>query len=106
MSLTMMAQKQLDLARTDTVRPDPMESRMRRKPHVRFGERGRGDRDMPMSYGAPAPTLCDPTPSPEDVRVTSEMVQAGTLLDIECLDHIIIGRERFVSLKERRLGFA
>lgn len=48
----------------------------------------------------------DPTPSPEDVRVTSEMVQAGTLLDIECLDHIIIGRERFVSLKERRLGFA
>lgn len=48
----------------------------------------------------------DPTPSPDDVRVTEQIVQAGKLLDIEVLDHLIIGRQRYVSLKERGLGFA
>jgi DNA repair protein RadC len=47
----------------------------------------------------------DPAPSPEDVRVTSQIVSAGQLLDIDVLDHIIIGQQRFVSLKERGLGF-
>lgn len=47
----------------------------------------------------------DPTPSPEDVHVTRALVQAGALLDIEVLDHVVIGQQRFVSLKERRLGF-
>ena len=47
----------------------------------------------------------DPTPSPEDVSVTRAMVQAGKLLDIEVLDHVVIGAGRFVSLKERGLGF-
>lgn len=47
----------------------------------------------------------DPTASPEDISVTSELVKAGRLLDIECLDHIIIGRGSYVSLKERGLGF-
>jgi DNA repair protein RadC len=47
----------------------------------------------------------DPTPSPEDVRVTERIVEAGRLLDIEVLDHLVIGKGRFVSLKERRLGF-
>jgi DNA repair protein RadC len=47
----------------------------------------------------------DPTPSPDDVAVTREVVQAGKLLDIEAVDHLIIGRGRFVSLKERGLGF-
>lgn len=47
----------------------------------------------------------DPTPSPEDVRVTEMAVEAGRLLDINVIDHLIIGRNRFVSLKERRLGF-
>lgn len=47
----------------------------------------------------------DPTPSPEDVRVTEMIVEAGSLLDIDVLDHLIIGRNRFVSLKERGLGF-
>ncbi|MBP8123739.1 MAG: DNA repair protein RadC [Caldilineaceae bacterium] len=47
----------------------------------------------------------DPTPSPEDVRMTEMAIEAGKLLDIEVLDHIIIGRNRFVSLKERGLGF-
>ncbi len=48
----------------------------------------------------------DPTPSPEDVAVTREIVQAGKLLDIDVLDHLVIGAaNRFVSLKERGLGF-
>lgn len=47
----------------------------------------------------------DPAPSPEDIRVTRELVRAGKLLDIEILDHIVIGYQRFVSLKERGLGF-
>ncbi len=47
----------------------------------------------------------DPSPSPEDVRVTREINKAGKLLNIELLDHIVIGHQRFVSLKERGLGF-
>lgn len=47
----------------------------------------------------------DPTPSPEDVKVTEQIVAAGRLLDIDVLDHLIIGRQRYVSLKERGLGF-
>jgi len=47
----------------------------------------------------------DPTPSPDDVAITRAMVQAGKLLDIEVLDHIVIGQGRFVSLKDRGLGF-
>jgi DNA repair protein RadC len=48
----------------------------------------------------------DPTPSPEDVEVTRQLVAAGDLLDIEVLDHLVIGQQRFVSLRERGLGFA
>lgn len=47
----------------------------------------------------------DPTPSAEDIRMTQAVKQAGDLLNIELLDHIVIGRNRFVSLKERGLGF-
>jgi DNA repair protein RadC len=49
----------------------------------------------------------DPTPSPEDVAVTRAIVQAGKLLDIETLDHLVIGHgARWVSMKERGLGFS
>lgn len=48
----------------------------------------------------------DPTPSPEDVQVTRQLVSAGQLLDIEMLDHLVIGQGRFVSLRERGLGFS
>jgi DNA repair protein RadC len=47
----------------------------------------------------------DPTPSPDDVAVTRAIVQAGKLLDIELLDHLVIGHGKWVSLKERGLGF-
>jgi len=47
----------------------------------------------------------DPTPSPDDVAVTRAILQAGKLLDIEVLDHLVIGQGKWVSLKERGLGF-
>jgi DNA repair protein RadC len=49
----------------------------------------------------------DPTPSPEDIAVTREIVQAGKLLDIDTLDNLVIGdANRWVSLKERGVGFS
>jgi len=47
----------------------------------------------------------DPTPSPDDVAVTRACVQAGKLLELEVLDHLVIGQNRYVSMKERGLGF-
>jgi DNA repair protein RadC len=48
----------------------------------------------------------DPSPSPEDVAVTRSLVEAGRLLDIEVLDHLIVARDRHVSLRQSGLGFA
>lgn len=47
----------------------------------------------------------DPTPSPQDIELTRQVVSAGELLDISVLDHVIIGQQRHVSLKEQGLGF-
>jgi DNA repair protein RadC len=47
----------------------------------------------------------DPTPSPEDILVTRQIVEAGKLLDVDVLDHLVIGRGRYVSMRERGLGF-
>ena len=41
----------------------------------------------------------DPAPSAEDLRITAELGQAGRLLDIELLDHLVIGHGRWVSLR-------
>jgi DNA repair protein RadC len=48
----------------------------------------------------------DPSPSPEDVALTRDLVQAGKLLSVEVLDHLVIGKGNFVSLHERGLGFS
>ncbi len=48
----------------------------------------------------------DPSPSPDDIAVTRAIVQAGKLLDIDVLDHLVIGMNRWVSLKSRGLGFS
>ena len=45
----------------------------------------------------------DPTPSPEDVELTSKLVEAGKMLDIAVLDHVIIGDGKYASLKEKGL---
>jgi DNA repair protein RadC len=41
----------------------------------------------------------DPTPSGEDLRITAELAEAGRLLDIELLDHLVIGRGRWASMR-------
>ncbi|WP_169082747.1 RadC family protein [Paenibacillus sp. PL91] len=43
----------------------------------------------------------DPTPSPEDIALTERLAEAGQLVGIELLDHLVIGDGRFVSLKEQ-----
>ena len=45
----------------------------------------------------------DPSPSPEDIQVTRRLVEAGEILGIDVLDHIVLGDSRWVSLKERGL---
>jgi DNA repair protein RadC len=41
----------------------------------------------------------DPSPSAEDLRITRELAEAGRLLDVELLDHLVIGHGRWVSLR-------
>jgi DNA repair protein RadC len=47
----------------------------------------------------------DPSPSPEDIALTRAIIQAGKLLDIDVLDHIVIGHKQFVSMKEKGFAF-
>ena len=47
----------------------------------------------------------EPKPSNDDVEVTRRLVEAGRLLGIELMDHIIIGDDKFISLKSEGLGF-
>jgi len=47
----------------------------------------------------------DPEPSPEDVAITGQLIQAGELLGVEVLDHVVLARGGYVSLRERGLGF-
>lgn len=46
-----------------------------------------------------------PDPSPEDILITRQLVEAGRLLDVELLDSLVIGRGAWISLRERGLGF-
>ena len=48
----------------------------------------------------------DPTPSTEDVLITQQIVAAGKLLDVDVLDHLVIGQGRYTSMREKGLGFA
>jgi DNA repair protein RadC len=47
----------------------------------------------------------DPTPSPDDLHLTAEALAAGRLLDIELLDHLVIGHDAYVSLRDRGIAF-
>jgi DNA repair protein RadC len=47
----------------------------------------------------------DPTPSPDDLHLTAEAIAAGRLLDIDVLDHLIVGHDAFVSLRDRGIAF-
>lgn len=43
----------------------------------------------------------DPTPSPEDISLTARLMQAGEIVGIDVLDHLVIGDSSYVSLKEK-----
>ena len=47
----------------------------------------------------------DPTPSPDDLHLTAEALAAGRLLDIDLLDHLVIGHDAYVSLRDRGVVF-
>jgi DNA repair protein RadC len=47
----------------------------------------------------------DPTPSPDDLHLTAEALAAGRLLDIDVLDHLVIGHDAHVSLRDRGISF-
>jgi len=47
----------------------------------------------------------DPTPSPEDVAITREVIRAGRLLNVEVLDHLVVAGSDYTSLRERGLGW-
>lgn len=47
----------------------------------------------------------DPSPSQDDARTTRQLVEAGKLLDIEVLDHVVVATSGYVSLRERGIGF-
>jgi len=47
----------------------------------------------------------DPSPSPDDVAMTKHIIEAGKMLDIEVLDHVIIGDNRYASLNQLGLAF-
>lgn len=48
----------------------------------------------------------DPTPSRDDIEFTRALVQAGQLIEVDVLDHLVFGHGRYVSMRERRLGFS
>jgi DNA repair protein RadC len=47
----------------------------------------------------------DPTPSPDDLHLTAEALAAGRLLDVQLLDHLVIGHDAYVSLRDRGVPF-
>ena len=47
----------------------------------------------------------DPAPSPDDLHLTAEAVAAGRLLDVPVLDHLIVGHDAYVSLRDRGIPF-
>ena len=64
-------------------------------------ERGMGETAMRNHWiGALVPTLRDPQPSQEDRTLTTRLTDAGKVLGIELLDHLILGDARYYSFKE------
>jgi len=67
--------------------------------------------EVPMRHGAAGMIIAhshpsgDPSPSPEDIALTRRIRTAAEMMQINLLDHIVIGHNRYVSLRERNLGF-
>ena len=62
-------------------------------------------RKLPLHHRGPQPPSRRPHAKPEDVLVTRRINQSADMMDIELLDHIVIGEQSFVSMKGRSLGF-
>lgn len=45
----------------------------------------------------------DPSPSPEDIALTRKLIEAGKVLDVQVVDHLVVGQGRYVSFKEKGL---
>ena len=66
---------------------------------------------MPLQLNSAAIIVCHshpsgiPQASPEDIEVTRLLIQAGELLEIAVLDHLIIGQGRWVSMRDQGLGW-
>jgi hypothetical protein len=90
-------------------RPDPLSRRLRRGARLR--RKSEVFRDAVRQQATALVAVHnhpsgDPTPSAADVALTVEIGAAGQLLDIELLDHLIIGQGRWLSLKCLGLDFA
>lgn len=48
----------------------------------------------------------DPAPSEDDARSTRQLVDAGKLLDIDVLDHLVVARTGYCSMRRLRMGFS
>ena len=44
-----------------------------------------------------------PEPSQEDIKITKRLIECGDIMGIEVLDHVVVGNDQFVSMKERKL---
>ena len=64
---------------------------------------------VPLLAGAPAFIVVhnhpsgDPSPSAEDIAITKQITEAARLMDLEFLDHLIVGHGRWLSMRERGL---
>ncbi len=58
-----------------------------------------------VDNSAAIPQARGATASADDVAMTRKVAEDGSLLNIDVLDHIVIARNGFVSLRERHLGF-
>jgi DNA repair protein RadC len=74
---------------------------MRGNSHVRFGKRDGRNRALEGVYDASVPTSRDPTPSAEDRTLTTRLREAGDLLGIRLLDHLILGDDRLYSFADQ-----
>ena len=75
-----------------------MERRVRWKLHARCGA---GEKVAIISKPYLLLSSGNPAPSPEDIDVTTRLMEAGLIIGIDLIDHIIIGDHQFISMKEK-----
>ena len=73
--------------------------------HRRAVPRRRAPQRQPGRSSSTTIPSGDPTPSPDDLHLTAEALAAGRLLDIDLLDHLVIGHDAWVSLRDRGVSF-